>query len=162
MCSSSDQPVGEDFYECFMAPEILGPDFCPFNTALATRETGRSIIRIGEKSFLEVHAEPIFDTDKSEPQLLVVIVRDVSSEYLQRQKLNAIYQAGLELGDLSPQELLEMGVDDRVELLKSKILHFTKDLLEFDTVEIRLVDRETKRLEPLLAVGMDPDAAAKR
>ena len=159
MCSASDQPVGVDFYECFETPEILGPDFCPFHTALATHETGRSIVRVSDKTFLEVHAEPIFDPDEDEPQLLVVIVRDVSSEYLQRQKLNAIYQAGLELGDLSPQELLEMGVDDRVELLKSKILHFTKDLLEFDTVEIRLVDRETKKLEPLLAVGMEPEAA---
>ena len=57
---------------------------------------------------------------------------------MQRQKLNAIYHAGLELGDLAPHELMEMSVSDRVELLKSKILHYTQDLLEFDMVEVRL------------------------
>jgi CheY-like chemotaxis protein len=91
----------------------------------------------------------------------MVMVRDVSIDVLQRQKLNAIYQAGLELGDLSPQEILEMSVQDRIELLKCKILHYTKDLLEFETVEIRLLDKPTKRLEPLLAVGMEPDAAQR-
>ncbi|MEZ6051733.1 MAG: hypothetical protein R3C02_10145 [Planctomycetaceae bacterium] len=66
----------------------------------------------------------------------------------QRQKLSAIYQAGLELGDLQPQEVLEMSVEERIELLKSKILHYTQDLLEFDTVEIRLIEETTKSLEP--------------
>ncbi|MEZ6049146.1 MAG: response regulator [Planctomycetaceae bacterium] len=51
-----------------------------------------------------------------------------------------------------------MSVDDRIELLKSKILHYTEDLLEFETVEIRLVDKKTKKLESLLAVGMEEDA----
>lgn len=161
MCGFDQPPVGREFYDCFSDPEILGPDFCPFHTALATREMGRSIIRVGDKSYLEVHTEPISETSESEPHLLVVIVRDVTDEYLQRTKLNAIYHAGLELGDLSAQELLEMSVEDRIELLKSKILHFTNDLLEFDTVEIRLVDRQTKRLETLLAVGMEPDAASR-
>src|SRR4029077_1412437 len=43
-------------------------------------------------------------------------------------------------------------------LLKSNILHYTKDLLQFDVVEIRLLDQKTNRLEPLLAVGMEPEA----
>ncbi|HEX6987157.1 MAG TPA: response regulator, partial [Planctomycetaceae bacterium] len=79
-------------------------------------------------------------------------------DVVQRQMLNAVYQAGLELGDLQPQEVLEMSVEERIELLKSRILHYTQDLLEFDTVEIRLLDKKTRRLEPLLAVGMQPDA----
>ena len=38
---------------------------------------------------------------------------------------------------------------------------YTKDLLEFETVEIRLLDKRTKRLETLLAVGMDPAASGR-
>ena len=151
--------LGSNFYEAFGTPEILGPDFCPFNTALGSGESAHSTLRVGEKSYFEVHAKPIHEKQNESPPYLIVIVRDVSGEVLQRQKLNAIYQAGLELGDLSPQEILEMSVSDRIELLKSKILHYTKDLLEFETVEIRLVDKRTKRLEPLLAVGMQPAAA---
>ena len=55
-----------------------------------------------------------------------------------------------------------MSVQDRVELLKSRIIHYTKDLLEFETVEIRLLDRATQKLEPLLTVGMVPEAADSR
>lgn len=153
-----DSIHGGIFYDAFGTPEILGPDFCPFHTALGSGESARSTLRVGDKSYFEVQAEPIFEQDDEIPSFLVVVVRDVSVDVLQRQKLNAIYQAGLELGDLSPQEILEMTVGDRIELLKSKILHYTKDLLEFETVEIRLVDKQTKALEPLLAVGMEPIA----
>jgi CheY-like chemotaxis protein len=153
--------VGCNFYEAFGTPEILGPDFCPFNTALGSGESARSTLRVGEKSYFEVHARPVLKKNADIPEYLIVIVRDVSNEILQRQKLNAIYQAGLELGDLSPQEILEMSVNDRIELLKSKILHYTKDLLEFETVEIRLVDKRSKQLVPLLEVGMQPAAAMR-
>ena len=153
--------IGKGFYEAFGTPEILGPDFCPFHTALGSGESARSTLRVGEKSYFEVHAKPVFTEDDEVPGFLVVIVRDVSAEVLQRQKLNAIYHAGLELGDLAPHELLEMSVSDRIELLKSKILHYTKDLLEFDMVEIRLVDKRTRQLDPLLAYGMQPDALGR-
>lgn len=161
LAGDGESLVGRNFYTCFGAPEILGPDFCPLNTAIGMGESARSTLRIGDKTYYEVEATPVFDP-KAEYQgmarFLIVVLRDTSSQVLQKQKLNAIYQAGLELGDLTPQELLEMSVEDRVELLKSKILHFTQDLLEYDTVEIRLLNRRTRYLEPLLAVGMEPEA----
>lgn len=164
LTSSDETHVGRSFYQCFGSPEILGPDFCPLNTAFGMGEAARSTLRVGDKTYYEVEATPVFDSETGHSDIarfLIVVVRDISTEVLQRQKLNAIYQAGLELGDLTPQELLEMSVDDRVDLLKSKILHFTQDLLEYDTVEIRLVDRSTKRLDPLLAVGMDKVAETR-
>ena len=48
-----------------------------------------------------------------------------------------------------------------IELLKSNILHYTKDLLKYDVVEIRLLDQKTGRLEPLLSEGMESDAATR-
>jgi CheY-like chemotaxis protein len=159
LAGRSGSVTGLNFYEAFGSPEILGPDFCPFHTALGSRGCARSTLHVGEKSYFTVDAKPVFEHDELEtPAYLVVIVRDVSQEILQRQKLNAIYHAGLELGDLTPEEILQMPFGDRIELLKSKILHYTQDLLEFETVEIRLVDKRTKRLEPLLADGMQPDA----
>ena len=56
----------------------------------------------------------------------------------------------------------EMSIDERIELLKSNILHYTKDLLHFDVVEIRLLDQKTNQLEPLLAVGMEPRSRKAR
>ena len=85
----------------------------------------------------------------------------MTNEVHQQQKMAAIHQAGMELADLSPDEISHMAVEDRIELLKSNILHFTRDLLHFDVVEVRLLDQKTGRLEPLLAMGMDPEAAAR-
>ena len=158
------QIQGCSFYDVFGTPEILGPDFCPFSTALGSGETARSTLRVSEKSFFEVNVEPVTDPDADDidlPRLLVVIVRDISEEVLQRQKLNAIYQAGIELGDISALEIVEMSVADRAELLKMKILSYTQDLLEFETVEIRLLDKRTKKLEPLISVGMEPVAVER-
>ncbi len=153
--------VGLGFYDAFGAPEILGPDLSPFHTALGTGASAKSTLRLGEKTYYQVQATPVVSPGETIPCYLLVSVRDISAEILQQQKLNAIYQAGLELGDLAPQELLDMTVQDRVELLKSRIVHYTKDLLEFETVEIRLLDRATQRLEPLLTVGMVPEAEAR-
>ena len=95
------------------------------------------------------------------PRHLIVTVRDVTNEVQQQQKLAAIHQAGMELADLTPEELFQMPVKDRIDLLKSNIVHFTKDLLNFEVVEIRLLDQKTNRLEPLLALGMAPEAAER-
>ena len=54
-----------------------------------------------------------------------------------------------------------MEVEQRIELLKSNIVHYTKDLLNFDVVEIRLLGEETGNLMPLLSVGIE-EIAAKR
>ena len=55
-----------------------------------------------------------------------------------------------------------MAVEERIELLKANIIHFTKDLLNFDVVEIRLLDPKTERLDTLLATGMEPEAEERR
>ncbi|QDU39731.1 Response regulator MprA [Maioricimonas rarisocia] len=161
LAQQSASLVGQPLLDSFGTVEILGPDFCPFHTALGSNESTRTTIRVGDKNYFQVDATPVLEDLDEFPNYLLVMVRDLTSEVIQRQKLNAIYQAGLELGDLQPQEVLEMSVDERIDLLKSKILHFTQDLLEFDTVEIRLVERTNNRLTPLLAVGMEPDAESR-
>jgi CheY-like chemotaxis protein len=152
--------VGLNFYAVLGSPEILGPDFCPFHTALATGARSCSTLRSSDNKYFRVHALPISDAD-GPPQNLIVTIRDVTSEVLQQQKLVAIHQAGIELADLSPDELSHMSIEERIELLKSNILHFTQDLLNFDVVEIRLLDAKTGKLEPLLAAGMVPEAMGR-
>ncbi len=156
--ADQSEVVGENFYTILGSPEILGPDFCPFHTALATGLSSNSTLRCGENQYLHIHATPVTG-DEGPPQQLIVTLRDVTGEILQQQKLAAIHQAGIELADLKPDEVADMTVSERIELLKSNILHHTKDLLNFDVVEIRMLDQQTNRLEPLLIVGMGPDAA---
>ncbi len=156
----SDDITGQGFYGVMGNPEILGPDFCPFHTALATGRPSSTVIRVGENRYFHTHAAPL-NEGTSSPQHLVVSVRDVTTEILQQQKLEAIHKAGIELADLTPDEIFNMEVDDRIELLKSNILRHTQDLLHFDVVEVRLMDDKTGELVPLLSVGIDGEAATR-
>ena len=156
--SDQEQVVGANFYSALGSPEILGPDFCPFHTALATGSASSSTLRSDDNHYFQVHAAPVREAG-GPPRHLIVTVHDVTREMLQQQKLASIHQAGMELADLTPDELFQMSVEERIELLKSNILHHTQDLLKFDVVEVRLLDSKTGRLEPLLAVGMAPEAS---
>ena len=158
--SERETVLGANFYAVLGSPEILGPDFCPFHTALATGTPSSSTLRANDNRYFQVHAAPVHEAG-GPPRHLIVTVRDVTHEIHQQQKLAAIHQAGMELADLTPDELLQMSVGERIELLKSNILHYTKDLLDFGVVEIRLLDQKTGKLEPLLAVGMEPEAAER-
>ncbi len=165
--------IGQNFYHVLGNPEIIGPDFCPFHTALSTRKASSSTLRTPDNQYFKVHAAPVEVSSASgnspdailpaaeAPTHLIVTVRDVSDEVLQHQKLSAIHQAGMELADIKPDELQEMDVADRIELLKSNILHYTKDLLNFDLIEIRLLDPKSGCLQPLLSAGIDPNAAGQ-
>ncbi len=77
----------------------------------------------------------------------------------QQQKLDTLHKAGRELAALAPDQLAEMSVAERIELLKLNIRRFTRDLLHYEVIEIRLLDPRTGRLEPLVQEGMTPLAA---
>jgi len=155
-----DDAVGMNFYAALNSPEIMGPDFCPFHTAMATGKSSCSTLRAEDNRCFQVHAAPIVRAAGVQ-QNLVVTVRDVTEEVMQQQKLHAIHNAGAELADLTTEEVFNMEVEERIELLKSNILHYTKDLLQFDVVEIRLLDQKTGQLIPQLSVGIDEGAASR-
>lgn len=157
----SVSPVGLSFHDAFGSPQIVGPDFSPFHTALGAGTPARTTYRVGEKTYFDVLAAPVYADNAEYPSLLVVTVRDISAEQLQVEKLKAIHQAGEDLGDLAPEDLASMKFDERKELLKQKIVQHTKNVLNFETIEIRLLNERTNRLEPLLNVGMCATAASR-
>jgi two-component system, sensor histidine kinase SagS len=152
--------VGESFFAALGGPAIVGGDPSPFQSALRNSPTAVSLLRTKEGKHYQLHAVSMPDSQDSSPHL-VVTVRDVSLETEQQQKLAAIQTAGRELAGLRPEDVYYMTVEERKELLKKNILQYTQDLLNFDVVEIRLLDPKTGELQPLLEHGMDP-AAAKR
>jgi len=94
-------------------------------------------------------------------QAMILTVRDVSTQVIEKQKQDAIYRAGLEMGNLTTEEVTAMSHEERIILLKDQILQFTQEILGYDTFEIRLNDIETHELHPLLEYGMDPEAAVR-
>lgn len=158
--SGRSEAAGSSFYGAMGRPEILGPDFCPFQTARSTGAPSSTTLRAGQDRHFRLHAAPLEKAGQP-AGYLVVTLHDVTAEIQQQQKMAAIHQAGTDLAGLMPDELLRMSVPERIDLLKSNILRYTKDLLKFEVVEIRLLDRKTGRLEPLLSVGMEPEAASR-
>jgi CheY-like chemotaxis protein len=152
---------GQNFYAAFDQPDILGPDFCPFHTAITTGEESVSTLRSKDDQYFHVHAAPVIVEGGERARHLIVTVRDVTTEMLQQQKMAAIHKAGIELTNLSAEEIFEMAIEDRIELLKSNILHFTQNLLKFDVVEIRLLDQRTGELIPLLSEGINSENAKR-
>ncbi|MEZ6089495.1 MAG: GAF domain-containing protein [Pirellulaceae bacterium] len=158
--SHKDSVIGLRFYEALDNPEIMGPDFCPFHTALATGFPINTTLHTASNHYFQVHAAPLRSTGTS--RNLIVTVSDVTEEILQQQKLAAIHSAGRELADIRPDEIFHMDVHQRIDLLKSNIHHYLKDLLNFDVVEVRLLEQSTGELEPLFSVGIDQAAADRK
>ena len=153
-------PQETEFYRALGSPEVLGPDPCPFTSALSSKSPSSTLLRLGSNRYLRVMVTPIFEADGS-PSHLIALTRDVTSEYQQEQKINAIHKAGEELADLTPEELSEMGVEERTDLLKYNVARHMKELMGLDYIEIRLLDRPTGRLVPLLTEGMTTLAASR-
>ncbi len=183
-------PPGATLYEMLGNPEIMGPDFCPFHTAMATGFESTSTLHDQHNRYFQVHVAPIVsvglvptqadgrvptatrfaaggDTAAASefaalPRHMIVTVGDITEEMLQQQKLAAIHKAGRELADLRPTEIFMMEVDERIELLKENIRHYLHDLLNFEVIEIRLLEHATGNLVPLLSVGIDQQAADRK
>jgi CheY-like chemotaxis protein len=147
------------FYEALGSPDVLGPDYCPFHTALAGRSINTRLLCRNNR-YLQLHITPVYNSSDKITQLISV-GRDVTAEAQQQHKLDALYQAGRELAALTPDQLSDLSMEERVELLKVNIRRLTHDLLHYDVIEIRLLDPQTCRLELLLQEGMTPGAAGR-
>ena len=154
--------LGQNIYAALNS-DGAGADCCPLQSVLATGETNSLTIRSLDNRHYRLQAAPFRDEAAGSERAtkLLATVRNVTSAVLQQNKLSAINRAGVELANIRAEELQSMSVEDRIELLKSNILHFTQDLLRFDVVEIRLLDSETGKLEPLLSVGLVPEATGR-
>lgn len=155
--SHSESPVDQHFYTALGKSEILGPNFCPFNTALATGTPSCSSLITVENRYFQIHVAPLM-TAASEGASLVATMTDITSEMLQQQKLAAIHQAGRQLTDLKPDEIFAMDTQARIDLLKDNIRHYTEDLLDVSVMEIRLLEQSSQNLMPLLSVGINQEA----
>jgi len=160
--------TGRGFYEALGSPDVLGPEYCPFHTALAVRDSQHDcsaaappvttcLVCRGNR-FIDLHVTTLERPPSSGPMLLV-LARDVTHTVVQRQKLDALHEAGRALAALAPEQLADMSAPERIELLKSNIRRFTRDLLHYNVIEIRVLDRQTGKLELLIQEGMAPEAA---
>jgi CheY-like chemotaxis protein len=160
LTDSHAQVVGGKFYQVLAEAEIQGPDPCPFTSAVASRDPASTVMKIRGNRYLRVTVTPVFDAANNLTHL-IALTREITDETQQQLKVSAIAKAGDELADLTPDELSHMGVDERSDLLKYNIARHMKDLMGLDFIEIRLLERASGKLIPLLSEGMSPLAAQR-
>lgn len=110
--------------------------------------------------YLEVDLRPVCNPDGTVSRI-IALVRDISPEIVQQQKLDALHTAGRELAGLDPDLLAEMNPASRAELLRQNLRRSIHDLLHYDTIEVRVLNRRTGELLPLLEDGMTTSAACR-
>lgn len=152
--------AGSKFTEVFGSAEQQARIDSLAQKAFAGSATVRVAFNTAERLAVELSLTPMTRASAN-TEFVLATIRDISADEQQQQKLSAIYAAGIELGAISAEDLRELNVDGRIELLKEKIIRITQDVLQFETIEIRLLEKSTGRLIPLLNVGMAPEAAER-
>ena len=157
---TSDVLVGQQLQEVIRPAD--GTDLRRIAVPASSGEAAQLTVRREDRSSLGLRlARTTIHPGGNDKQAMILTVRDVSVQVLEKQKQDAIYRAGLEMGNLTTEEVTAMSHEERVMLLKDQILQFTQEVLGYDTFEIRLSDPETSELLPLLEYGMDPEASIR-
>lgn len=151
-------PVGKQFFEALATPADSRPSHDAFQAALSGSP---SCLRLRQNNslLLDVTVTPVREGD--DVVELVALCDDVTSNVAHQQKLNALYKAAQELDSLDPEQLAEMNVACRVELLKQNVRRYVHDFLRYNVIEIRIVEPKTGRLVPLMEEGMTKEAAER-
>lgn len=129
-------------YDAFSRHDLLGQ---PLQELHETIDVAREF-------FLELIVTPLPGPDGRIGQV-IAIVRDVSARMRLQEKLNAIDQAGRELVSLNAEALADMDIGQRLGLLEEKIISIGRNLLGFDHFAIRVLEKSTGRLDPLVTAG---------
>lgn len=89
---------------------------------------------------------------------LAAVVVDVSAQRRREARVSALDAAGAELVRLDIEQIRKMNTVERLGVLEQKVVRFAHDLLHFDHFAIRLVEKETDKLELVMYAGL-PSAA---
>jgi CheY-like chemotaxis protein len=154
--------LGRTMMEALGATTLVSEVADPLSAARAGTAVNFRLYRpaSADRPYLDVTIQPVVNSSGAVDQQ-IAIVRNITPEVEQQRKLDALHQAGRELADLDPDQLAEMNVPTRVELLKQNLRRYIRDLLRYDIIEVRLLDRRTGELRPLLEDGMTSTAARR-
>ena len=149
---------GRRFTDCFSDTLLASSDEDPVHTAAMIGRQSVTRMKSQNGKFYDMIVSPILGRGGKTEQLIVVL-RDVSKDELMNQKMNAIHKAGVELANLTPEEIFKWDLKQRIDALKASILHCTQQVMNYDYFEIRLIDNKTNELNVLLSEGINSERA---
>lgn len=127
--------------------------------ATITSRTSRLRVASGGREMFEVTATPVFDLHKRVSRVAAVVTEAATAGRLQ-DKVDVIDQAGRELLSLDSEQFSRLETQERLALLEQKIFRCTRDILQFDNFEIRVLDPNSNRLDLVLSSGVPADSAS--
>ncbi len=105
------------------------------------------------ESHYEMTATPVIDLPNRVTQVAAV-VWDMSDARRLQAKVDAIDRAGRELLSLDAEEIARLNMQDRLELLERKAVRCVKELLNFDNLQIRVLDKANNKLDLVFSHGV--------
>ena len=114
-------------------------------------------LTVEDTQFLELIASPVLKPNGTVVQVVAVVWDATSSRRLQ-QKIDAIDRAGRELMHLDAEEIRKLDFGERLKVLETKIVSYTRELMHFDHFAIRLLDRTSNKLEIVMSYGLPTEA----
>jgi two-component system, sensor histidine kinase SagS len=151
-------PAGKSLLEALGDVTLVWPEVFPADGIRAGKTASMRLKHRGIH-YLDVTISPCIENGKVVE--VVALCTDVTSSVIRQQKLDALHRAGQELASLEADELSVMTYEDRVELLKQNLRRQIRNLLQYNVIEIRLLDPVTSELKPLLEEGMTAEAASR-
>jgi len=118
----------------------------------------RRDLSAGEFTF-DLTVSPICGPDGPVARVVALLVDVTATRWLQR-RIEAIEAAGRELVRLDADAVAEMDVGERLQLLEDKIARYSRELLHFDHFCVRVLDKQTCRLDPVVILGLPEEIDA--
>ncbi|MCZ6851016.1 MAG: response regulator [Planctomycetota bacterium] len=153
-----EEPVRQHFAQlCRQAIQVLNESH-DSAIPVGRRRSKKFSFRSGEEHY-ELVASPasVEETDADTVATVVGVMWEVTASRRLLDKLDAIDAAGSELMKIEAGSIVQLNMAQRLKVLEEKIVHYVHDLLQFDNFEIRLLDKETNRLELVTSVGITPE-----
>ncbi|MCS7239241.1 MAG: GAF domain-containing protein [Thermoguttaceae bacterium] len=152
---------GASFYYVLGDPQIEGPVFAPFQEAANSEAPVRCTLLLPDRRHVQLDVVRFDSSSESGPRFLVTL-QDVSEERAVAERIERIYRAGAELTAIRPDFLVSMTYEERLAWVEACIIQHLTGLFNFDSVEIRRLDRRTGELVRILSIGMTREAEARR
>ncbi len=86
LTDSQSQVTGCNFYQVLPESDVLGPDPCPFTSAVASRGPHSTVIKIRGGRYLRVTVTPVFDATHTLTHL-IALTREITDETQQQLKV---------------------------------------------------------------------------
>jgi CheY-like chemotaxis protein len=117
----------------------------------------RFALNIEDTQFMELIASPIL-TPSGQVVQIVAVAWDATNNRKLQQKIDAIDRAGREMMQLDGDSIRKLNVGERLKLIESRIIGYTRELMHFDHFAIRLLNPQSSKLEIVMSAGLPQEA----